>query len=367
MNRTKIKRWGIPAAAILLILVGVKYSGITAPSAGKQVVTPSAVAVKTAEVKDMVKTPRLLLTGSIEGETSVMISPKIAGRIAEVLVQDGQQLSAGQPMVMLESVELSNTVRMAADSVSRAEANYENIQADVSRYQTLFRQNAISRQQLDSAETRLKVAATDLSSAVASLSSARQQYAYASVLAPVAGVVANKSAVIGQVVAAGQQLMTLENIDQVYAVVNIEQKDMGLLQIGMKAAISVDAYPGRLFSGMVQVINPAAAASSRMFRTKLLLANSDFSLKPGMFVKAAIVTGGEVRVRAVPQSAVFQKQGLSYVYALENGKAKRYPVETGEILESFIEIKSGLPAAGIPVISSNVANIKDGDMVTPAN
>ena len=332
MSTASLKKWGIPLLGIAAALLIAKTAGIFSLPATKTLVAQSAVTVTTAQAGYVTKKPKLLLTGSLEGETSVVISPKISGRIERVNVQDGQPVSAGEELITLESVELSNSVRMNLDMVARASASYENIKADYIRYRTLFEQNAVSRQQLDSVETRLKVAETDLSSAYASLSSARQQFAYSSITAPLAGVVANKSATLGQVVAAGQQLMTLESINWVYAVVNIEQKAMGTIRTGMPAEIQVDAYPGEVFHGSVQVINPTAATANRMFRTKVLLDNKDGRLKPGMFVKAGIITGADSSVLAIPRTAMLQKQGLYYVFTLEDNKAKRREIGIGEVI-----------------------------------
>lgn len=366
MNVSRFKKWLIPLLAIAALMLAARQLGVfSSQTAASASLTKPAATVTTAETGFVVKKPKLLLTGSIEGETSVIISPKIAGRIERVSVQDGQKISAGQELVMLESVELGNSVRMNTDTVNKASANYDNLKADYNRYKTLYEQSAVSRQQLDSMETRLRVAETELSSAYASLNNSQQQYAYACIAAPVAGVVANKSATIGQVVAAGQQLMTLESIEQVYAVINIEQKDMGVINPGMAAEITVDSYPGQTFSGKVHIINPAAATSNRMFRTKILIDNADQRLKPGMFVKAAIVTGADTRALAVPRPAVFQKQGLYYVFTLEDGRAKRRQIEIGDIVGDFIEVKTGL-SEKTTVITSNTANLKDGDSVTAA-
>lgn len=348
-------------AAIALILA-VQKGIIPVGQAQKEAPAASALAVTVAEASMRGKVPKITLTGSIEGETSATVSAKIAGRIEQVLVQDGQRVTAGQPLVTLESVELANAVRMAQDAVTRAQANYDNVQADYQRYLTLYQQNAISRQMLDSVETRLKVAQADLSSAYANLSSARQQYGYATVTAPVDGIVANKTATIGQVVAAGMQLLTVEDINNVYAVVNIEQKDMGAVRVGQTAEITVDAYPDRTFTGKVAVINPAAGTSSRMFRTKIAIDNAEGLLKPGMFVKVQLITGEEASVLTVPQAALFQKQGLYYVYVVDGDKAVRRQVEIGAPLGDYIEIKSGLTAGQLVAIT-NVNKLKDGDAV----
>jgi RND family efflux transporter MFP subunit len=362
MKSKKIKYLIGPMLLAVTLLAAVHTGFLPLGKAEKQLTSQKAVAVATTEASYISKAPKLALTGSIEGETSGIISPKIAGRIAAVLVEDGQLVAAGQGLVKLDSVEVSNTIRINNEVVRKAQATYDNTKINYERQLSLYEQQAISKQQLDGAETQLKTAASDVASALAGLDNAHQQLNETLVTAPVSGVVANKTAVIGQVVAAGQQLMTVENIEEVYAIVNIEQKDTGVVKIGMPAEILVDAYPGHAFTGSVEVINPAAQTANRMFRVKIKVSNIDAKLKPGMFVKVNLLTGPEQPVLAVPQSAIFQKQGLYYVFVVEDGKAVRRPVEVGEVIGDSIEIKSGL-AAHMQVAASNVNNLKDGDAV----
>lgn len=362
MRGFKLKYWIIPIVLAVAVTAAAKTGLFAGKGDTNLALAASGVSVTVEKARTVNQTPKLSLTGSIEGETSAVISAKIAGRIEQILVEDGQPVRAGQPLIRLESVELANGVRTGSDTVARARANYENVETDYHRYQTLYAQSAISKQVLDSIETKLKVAQADLSSAQALLGNAEQQYAYAVVAAPVDGVVANKTAVIGQVVAAGISLMTVENIEKVYAVVNLEQKDLGVVKQGMSAEITVDAYPDKVFSGTIEIMNPAAAASNRMYKTKIKVENPEKLLKPGMFIKAKIVTGKAAPVVAVSQAAIFQKQGIYYVYIYDNGKAVRHQVEVGQVLGDLIEIKTGL-AEGTQVITSNVNKLKDGDTV----
>jgi len=362
MNKPQIKYGLIPAMMVIGLLVAVKM-GVLPFGQAKNVVAPSnGVSIMAGEVQSMNTLPTLALTGSITGETSGVISAKIAGRIAEVLVEDGQWVNVGQPLVRLENVELSNAVGIASDSISRLQASYDNVASDYNRYKLLYEQQAISKQQLDSAQTKLKVAEKDLSSGYATLSTAQEQLTNGIVTAPVSGVVANKTAVIGQVVSAGLSLMTVENINQVYAVVNVEQKDMGRLSSQMPAQVTVDAYPGQIFSGVVDVINPVAAASNRMFRVKIKLDNIDQRLKPGMFVKVGIVLGAETKSLFVPQKAIFQKQGLYYVYVINNDKVEKQPIEVGPINGDYIEVKTGVQEK-TKIAVSNINTLKDGDTI----
>jgi RND family efflux transporter MFP subunit len=358
----KIKYWAVPILLAVAVTAAAQTGLLTSINAQQPVNAPQATSVTAESVQMVNKIPKLSLTGSVEGETSAVISAKIAGRIEQVLVEDGQPVAVGQPLIRLESIELSNAVRTGRDAVRRASANYENVETDYNRYQTLYTQNAISKQVFDGAETKRKLAQADLSSAEAALSTAEQQYAYSLVTAPVSGVIANKTAVIGQVVGAGAPLMSVEDIGQVYAVVNVEQKDLGIVKQGMAAEITVDAYPDKVFAGDIQIINPAAAVANRMYRTKIKIDNSQALLKPGMFVKVSIITGKPAPVLAVPQAAIFQKQGIYQVYVLENGKAVRRQVEVGAVLGDFVEIKTGL-VEKTQIITSNVNKLKDGDAV----
>lgn len=361
MKKWKPKHWIIP----LILVVGVTLlfrSGVFAGGKGQANVADSGLSVKVAATGYSETVPSLAANGTLEGQTSATVSAKISGRVEQVLVQEGQAVKTGEPLVKLETVELNNTARQAGDAVRKAQVNYELALNDFNRYKRLADIGAVSEQQLDNAKAKLKSAEADLSSAVANQSSAQQQFSYGVITSPVDGVVANKTVTVGQVVSPGAGLMVVQDIHQIYAVINVEQKDLGRIQIGQQANITVDAYPDKVFSGVVEVMNPEAGSASRMFRTKIKIDNVGGELKPGMFVNVQLATGESVQQLTVPQSAVIQKQGVYYVFTLEDGKAVRKQVEIGEVTGSAIVITSGLEP-GEQVIITSVSRLKDGDTV----
>ncbi|MDF2569227.1 MAG: mdtA 3 [Sporomusa sp.] len=359
----KIKTKHVIMLLVLLVSVTfVVHQGVYAGDKSQAGNMETLLSVKVVQAEYTDSVPTLAFNGSLEGRTSATVSAKIAGRIEEVLVQDGQHVKAGDPLVRLEAVELANSARQARDAVRKAEVNYEIALNDFHRYQTLYDKGAVSEQQLDNARGKLKTAEADLSSAKANQSSAEQQYGYGVIHSSVNGVVANATATIGQVVSPGAALMVVQDINQVYAVVNVEQKNLGIVKLGQKAVVTIDAYPDRTFEGVVEVMNPEAGSASRMFRTKIKIDNTNNDLKPGMFANVRLITGDSVKTLTVPQSAVVQKQGIYYVFTVENGKAVRHQIEIGEVTGSTIEVKSGLEP-GSQVISTSVNRIKDGDSV----
>jgi membrane fusion protein, multidrug efflux system len=361
MKGFKIKYWVIPIVLIIGVLV-VFRSGAFSSAKPQAQSASSGINVKVAEAQNVNTVPKLMLNGSIEGQTSATVSAKLSGRIQEVMVQEGQVVKTGDPLAKLESVELANSVQTAQDAVTKAQVNYDLVATDYQRYQTLYTQGAISQQQLDAAQAKLRTAQVDLSSADTSRNNAQQQYDYGVITSPVDGVVANVTVTVGQVVAPGAALMVVQDINQVYAVVNIEQKDLGLVKMGQQAEVTVDAYGDKVFPGTVAVMNPEAGSASRMFRTKIKIDNADGSLKAGMFTKVQLATGDAMQVLTVPQAAVLQKQGLYYVFVIEKDNAIRHPVEIGTVAGDVIQIKSGLQA-GDKVAISNVSQLQDGKAV----
>lgn len=361
MKRRKMLYWIMPAvlfvAIVLLFRSNVLY--------GKDLATQTAdgsVSVKTVEAQYAAVVPQIKVSGSIEGKTSAAISAKIAGRIEQVFVKQGQHVRAGEVLATLESVELANAVRTAQQAVAKAQIEYELQSADYQRYSVLYEQHAVAKQTLDGYAAKQRTAQAELSSALASQSSAQQQYEYGKITAPVDGVVANLNATVGQVVAAGTTLMSVQDISEVYAIVNIEQKDLGKVAVGQAADVTVDTYAGQVFHGTLDSINPEAGSANRMFSTKIKLANPDGLLKAGMFVKAQLATGTAVQLITLPQAAVLQKQGLYYVFIADGDKALRKSVEIGEVNGDAIQIKSGLNA-GERVVASNVNKLKNGDLI----
>ncbi|CUH94983.1 putative membrane protein [Propionispora sp. 2/2-37] len=360
MKGFRFKFWMIPVL-LFIILMLIFRSGVFSEKK-LQTQEDSGVAVRVAAAQYQEVVPGLELSGTIEGKTSATISAKISGRVDAVLVEEGQQVKIGDPLVSLESVELKNAVRTAQDAVTKAQVNYDLALADYNRYQKLFSQGAVSKQQLDTAEAKRKSAEADLSSAAASLNNAKQQLGYGVVTSPVDGVVANKAVTVGQVVSPGAALMVVQDISQIHAVVNIEQKDIGRVKVGQTAKVRVDAYADKVFAGTVEGMNPEAGSGNRMFRTKIKVDNADGALRSGMFAKIRLDTGDPVQVLSIPQAAVLQKQGLYYVFSVEEGKAVRHQVEIGDVTDDMIQIKDGLQA-GDQVIISGVNQMKDGQIV----
>ena len=302
------------------------------------------------------------LNGTVEGETSSLISSPMAGRIVRVAVEDGQSVSRGQVLAQLDTVELENAVRAAEFSLRQAEARQGNVAVNFDRVHQLFAQGVVSRQQMETAQTETVTANLETEIARTNLTTARKHLAEAVIVSPSDGVAANRTMTAGQFIAAGANLLTVEEIARVYVTLQIPQKDMADVAIGNTAAIRVDTYPDRTFTGSVAVINPAANAENRMFRVKLLVENGELLLKPGMFVQARLAGGAPTKALLVPKTAVLEQKGVRYVFVAEDGRAVRTHVETGEPVGDMMEIRDGI-AEGTRIVLDQLDRVQDGSPI----
>ncbi|MCL6639335.1 MAG: efflux RND transporter periplasmic adaptor subunit [Firmicutes bacterium] len=363
--RSKWKLWLVPLAAVLVLGL---WKG---PSIwGKDrapAVQPAVVQTVRAEETQTVKKENVLsFTGDVRALNETVISAKMAGKVSRVAVENGDAVSAGQGLVYLEDAEVTNQLLMNQAALEKAQANLAAVRANYERFKDLYRGGVIAKKDFDDVETALKVAEADAGSAAAAVANARESLRNTVITSPFDGVAANRNVSAGQVLSPGVALMSVLDISSVYVVVNVEQKDLAVVKPGLEAAVTVDTYPGRKFTGVVEIINPSANKTARVFETKIRVPNGEQLLKPGMFARVEIKTGEAEDVLAVPQSALTGKQGMYFVFLLEGDRAVRRQVEAGQVIDRLVEIKSGL-AAGQKVIVTNVNKLKDQDTVRIAD
>ena len=363
--KSKWKLWLIPLVAVLVFGV-FKGGSIWGKSETTKEVPIQTVA--TTKVEKVKVENALTLTGSIEAVKESIISAKVStgGRVSSILVQNGDQVTAGQALVTLEQQDFIHTLTMRQADLKKAESGLITSKADFERYQELHKQGAISQKDYEDIAAALQVAEATVSSATASVAIAQEDLTNATIISPIGGLVANRNVKTGQMVLAQSgSLMTVQDLSSVYAVVNIEQKDLAMMKKGLKADVTVDAFGDKKFTGTVEVINPVANQGARVFETKIKVDNPDQLLKPGMFAKVGVKTGEAVEVLAISQGAITTKQGMYFVFVPKGDKVKRIQIEIGQVINELVEVKKGL-TEGQQIVVTNVNKLKDQDTVKVA-
>src|ERR1700746_2884549 len=286
----------------------------------------------------------IVLSGNIEAHES-LVSFKVSGRIIELPVEEGQFVQAGALLAQLEDADYQQRVRIdeanvrvrksnlaltlagtrdqeiqaAEQNMLDAKADLQQKKLDYERAQRLYREDAISAQDRDLADTALKrsqatfqaaeqkysearegsrkediaIAQSNLKEAAANLGMSRVNLDYTTLRAPSAGVITVRQAELGEVVVPGTPVVTLADLDHIWLRAYLAETDLGRVRWGQDAVITTDTYPGKQYHGRVSVCASDAEFTPKsvqtykervtlVYRVKIEINNSDHDLKPGM-------------------------------------------------------------------------------------
>ncbi len=182
------------------------------------------------------------------------------------------------------------------------------------------------------------------------------------VKAPMSGVVAKISFDPGSLVSPSMPIMTIMDMDTVKTTVNVIESEIGEIHKGMRAEITVPAYPQRKFFGLVSNVLPIVDPMSHTSKVEVQISNLNHTLKPGMSSNVALTLGRHENVVLITKESIIEKMGETYVFLFVNGVAKRSNIETGYDDDSQVEITKGVNA-GDRVITSDVNVLIDGTKV----
>ncbi|MDE6535666.1 MAG: efflux RND transporter periplasmic adaptor subunit [Muribaculaceae bacterium] len=295
-------------------------------------------------------------TATVQPQILNNITSAMPNRIKQILVDEGQQVSAGQTVAILDDV---NTFAYETQ-VDNARANLKNVELNYNRAVELFNIGGGTKQQVDAMEIQLTNAKNALAQAERTLRNARENTVLTS---PIAGVVTARNYDPGDM-AANLPIVTVARIKPVKLVINVTENDFPKIKKGMTASIKFDTYGDEEFTGTVSTVMPTVDAASRTFGVEITLANEDSKVLPGMFGRVNLNLGSEERV-VVPDKAVVKQQGSGnqYVYVLNpDGTVSYNKVELGQRLGSEYELLSGVES-GSQVVVSGQSKLSNGAKV----
>ncbi len=303
---------------------------------------------------EAVRLPRVLrLTGAVtynQFETTPVIS-QVGGPVARILVAPGQVVRKGQPLLYVSSpdfAQLRTNYLKARDAFALAQKNGE-------RARDLYAHHAIAQADLQQAESTVNQTQADLQAAEQALKVLGVQLDHLPidpvspeipVLAPIGGEIVERLVAPGQVVQAGAtQVFTISNMNTVWVLANVYERDLGYVHNGDPVEIQTDAYP-ETFHGRISYVAPAVDPTTRTLQVRIVTANPGGKLKKDMYVTAIVQAGAVENALAVPDSAVLrnsENQPFVYVEQGTNQFAQRL-VSLGDSQKGRTQILSGLRA-----------------------
>ena len=308
--------------------------------------------------------------GQIVGKDEVKVQSKVSGRIVEKYVQGGQYVEAGQPLYKIDSRQYESAVLQANATLAQSEANLSNAQEDLARYQQLLGSDAIAQQKVANQQASVNAYNAAAAANAALLRNAQQDLDDTVVYAPISGQLAVDDVAIGTFASAGNtNLVTIGTSDPVYAQFSISETDyLKFANIaaangnGVSPDVSITLSDGTVYplDGKIVESDRALSQNTGTLTLKALFGNPDGLLLPGMFARVRLT--GEVVPNAilVPQRAVQQLLGKSFVMVVdENGKSEARTVTLGDKVGSYYIVKDGLTAADLVVVEG-LSNLREG-------
>lgn len=303
-------------------------------------------------------------SGFVEPLHSTDVRSEISGRIARILVTQGQEVRAGDPLVELDRVNLENDLVEAQRNHQADKLRMLRAKRDFERLKDLrVQQYAQEKEYLD-AETDLQLAEIQVEVSGARLEKAIENLSKTTIRAPQTGIIANLDVNEGQVINGatsvneGTRLMTVHDLDNLYVRLEINELDIAKVSLGMDAEVTFDSIPEVRFKGRVSAIHPFAFNQSnvRVFRIEVVFDPDGRVVRPGISADIRMVTGRAADAVSVSLSAVFVEEDGRFVYILkDNGEFERRAVTTGINNTRWIEIQDGLSAG------ETVSLVRPGD------
>jgi|HubBroStandDraft_1064217.scaffolds.fasta_scaffold00108_9 HlyD family secretion protein len=381
------------AALALSAVVGAVAIHFSSPGLSGAATPDKAAATLTVTVVPVAlhrMTDTLMVTGTLVPWEDLSIGTEAAGlAVTQVLVQEGDQVAAGQLLAKLDdSILVAQVKQKQAQivhdkamlgeqdaNIADTEATAHNAENDVKRAHELIKSANISVQtseqreavaagalaHVQAARMARQVAEADIALSEAQLAEMQARLAQTEIRAPTAGIVSKRWVRVGRVVSPADQLFQIIRDGILELDAEVPDRFLARVQPGQQVRLSAVGADGEPIVATVRTIAPTVDKDTRngIIHTRM---PSDAKLKPGMFVSGAVMLA-ESEQLAVPESAVLSKEGTALVFVVgEDGRVTQHKIETGLRSEGLVAVRSGLSLTD-RVVQSGAGFLTDGDLV----
>jgi membrane fusion protein (multidrug efflux system) len=341
---------------LLALLAGTKFFQIRKMMATPFVFPPDTVT--TARVDEENWVPTLKVVGSLAPVQGTTLSNELAGTVAKIAFDSGARVKKGELLVQLD---VSAEEAQLASAVAAADL----ARVTLKRAQELRAQNSNSQSDLDQADAQSR-------EADAVVDNTKAVIAKKTIVAPFDGRVGIRQVNLGQFLAVGTNIVSLQSLDPIYVDFTVPQQQLAALSAGQSVRVTTDALPDQPVEGTITAIDPEVDSSTRNVQVQATLANPDEKLRPGMFGDVIVDLPAKSKVLAIPATAVLYTPYGDSVFVVDEDKGQQ-PGKTGKILRQqfvrlgvtrgdFVAVVSGLKA-GETVVTSGVFKLRNNESV----
>jgi len=377
-------RWLLLVAAALLLAAGGTWfllggginavRGVEIETVRPQVRSASGPAPGTAI---------LTASGYVVPRRKAVVSAKIQGRLSELRVEEGSRVERDEIIARLENADYLAQVSSGRATVARAEADLAEQERQLRLSQQMERENVVSRDAREAAESRVRMASATVEQAKALLQVADAQYSNTLIRAPFKGVVLKKMAEVGESVApippgvnissSSGAIVALADLDTLEVEADVSESNVARLGPDQPAEVSVEAFPDKTYKAVLRQIIPTADRTRATVMVKVTILDKDPNLKPEMNAKVNFIEKAKEAAPAdaaaqapptitVPDGTVVDRGGAATVFEVREGKARALSVETAGTREGQTVVRHGLSGTET-LVAKPPSTLRDGDRI----
>jgi len=358
-------------AAIILAAGGALAwkSGTASAVASSRPATRSAIRtlellpaeIHTIKPRGLVDTVRF--TGTTQPINQAIVKSRVAGRLAEVLVREGDRVVQGQVLARFETTELQAKTNERQSALEAARADARWTARDRNDKETLSNRNIVSQSAVDLARATAENRASMVSVAEAQLEVARKNLEDATVRAPFDGVVGERLANQGESLAIDGKILALLDTSHVEIAAQMPAADVVRMKVGQAAHVTIEGFGDRAFTGKITRISPTTQVGSRSIPVYVEIVDRHEALRGGLFGTGSVTVHEKGHALAVPVSAMRKDNEGDYILAVDNGVLVRKPVGAVRtwLRGDWVEVK-GLES-GMTIVSATLPGLQAGQSV----
>ncbi len=307
-----------------------------------------------------------IFPGEVHARYESALGFRVAGKISTREVDVGARVRRGDVLVGLDPRDLALAVSSAKAGLASAEAALRLANAEHDRYQALYAKRFVSQFERDAKVNALEAARARVDEARAGFDTARNQAGYASLRADADGVITAVSAEPGQVVAAGQAVVTLAHDGASEVEINVPEQQVAHYRPGQPAEVELWAEPGQRHAARIREVAPAADATTRTYRVRVAFTDETASPRLGQTARVAFGSGDASQRWLVPLSALHEKAGRPALWRVDANSREVHLVEVGvgRYGEDGIVIEHGIDADSW-IVTAGVHRLREGEVIDP--
>lgn len=346
-------------AAALCIVVGMVWNEHRQTKA----VANDITVVRTTVVDVAGTTQGYTYSGEVRGRYESQLAFQVSGKIIKRNVELGSKINAGDVLMQIDPKDIQQTVNSTSAQVYSAESQLRLAESNLNRFRQLYEQGAVGRMTYDQYVSAYEVAAAAVQQASAQHTQEANQLDYSLLRADKPGVISAISAEIGQVVSAGQPVLTLVQDGEREVEISVPENRIEELRKAQQLTVTFWALSNVTVEGRVREIAPMADPVTRTYKVRISLLNPPQEMKLGMTAAVTVLDSGSQQTVNIPLAAIYQNGNTPAVWVVTAGDTITLrPIKIGQFGDGTIQVLEGLQQ-GERIVTAGVHKLKEGQKV----